>query len=359
MNDKTNISGELRAAIAVAKQRVEVEPYYMLAMNKGLKGHGSGYWSGTLIGLAIGVGVGALLAVALPVTIPVAAIIGIGGVTGAGLGGVVGSRVGISAFTVAGVMEEKERREKAAELEQEILKSPEKQREALAAYRDDPVVKKDDTLEDLFATHGKKEALAKMVKPKAWAITIIAGALIGAFFFGMPLAGMAGSALKETLAGSFLASLGVETALGAAGAGAVVGAGLGASFGFYMPGALTSLVRKIGGMLSGDMFDSLTHAKGLDKAPELAESAEVASPNLAKLGLAGNLQEAAKNGCPGKNDCPTKNGGGKNGCAGKNGCPSKQRDSAQEQHPARTIRTAMDMQSERLTQATSPNSQLS
>ena len=176
---------ELRAAIDVAKQRVKVDTYYTIAMNKGLKGHAQGYWAGTAMGMMTGGLGGSLLSLALflmPVASLPAAVVGLIGwplILGiAGLGAVVGGTViggdlGRAAGTSAGVMAEKERREKADALEKEILASPEKQREAIAAYRMDPVVEKDTTAGEIFATtRNKGKALNKLIDLPTMALTV-------------------------------------------------------------------------------------------------------------------------------------------------------------------------------------------
>lgn len=252
------ISDDLRKAIEVAKQRVQVDPYYPAAMNKGLKGHAKGYWAGTIMGLTTGFLVGGLLTLAFPAT-GFLTMIGTAGAAGAGLGGIIGSRVGISAGTVAGVMGEKERREKGKELEAEILASPEKQREVLQEYYKNPVVQKDDTVEELFATHDRKSAWDKMVNKKALALTVIIGASIGALIFGLPFDPAGSSWITN--------GLHVTSKWGAAAAGAIIGGSSGITFGVYFPGILATLSEKTGDILSGKMFNDLTVARA--SAPEV------------------------------------------------------------------------------------------
>ena len=152
-----DMTPELRAAIDVAKQRVKVEPYFTYGMNKGLKGHAQGVWAGTMLGGFTGAVAGSLLTMAFTVAgvpLPVPAlglILGLAGI-GTATGGTVGSRIGASTGAISGVVGEFERRQKAEKLETEILHSPEKQAEVIAAYRQNPVVEKDNTLEETFAT---------------------------------------------------------------------------------------------------------------------------------------------------------------------------------------------------------------
>ena len=243
---------ELRAAINVAKQRVKVDTYYTIAMNKGLKGHAQGYWAGTAMGIMTGGLGGSLLSLALflmPVASLPAAVVGLIGwplILGiAGLGAVVGGTViggdlGRAAGTSAGVMAEKERREKADALEKEILASPEKQREAIAAYRKDPVVEKDTTVGEIFATTREKDkAWNKLIDLPTMALTVALCAGVGALMFSGAFALAGGTG---TLAVG-LGALGVNSYAMAAVVGTALGATSGVTFGITYPSIFASLTK--------------------------------------------------------------------------------------------------------------------
>lgn len=284
MPEKPQISEELSQALEVAKQRIDVASYYEAAMNKGLKGHAMGYWSGTIMGLTTGSLIGLALTIAFP-AVSALTLLGISAAAGAGLGGIVGSRVGISAATVAGVMGEKERREKAKELEAEVLASPQKQQEVLAAYRADPVVKKDDTIQEIFATHDTASAWKKIINPKALALTVIAGAVVGIVLIGLPF--------EPASASGLLSTLGVTSKWGAAGVGALIGGGVGTTFGIYFPGVLASLAQTVGDILSGKMFDVITNGKTVE-APKMPVFSHKLQPQTSSR-LAINIQPDINN----------------------------------------------------------------
>lgn len=143
MND-TN--PELRAAIDIAKQRVKVDSYFTTGMNQAIKGRAQGYWAGTMLGILSG----ALIAGMILAVAPIAGIVitnistlflGIVSV-GAVAGGMAGAQAGADTGVAAGIVGEFERRIKADHLEAEILTSPAKQAEVIAAYRANPVVEK-------------------------------------------------------------------------------------------------------------------------------------------------------------------------------------------------------------------------
>lgn len=278
IKNDAHISDELRAAIAVAKERVEVAPYYQLALNRGLKGHASGFWSGTLMGLVTGAGIGTLLSVALPATLigalaglPIIAIVASVGATA---GGLTGSRIGITAVTVAGVMQEKERRDKAEALEKEIVSSPEKQREVLAAYRDNPRVEKDDNVEEILSTSkGGWDALFKIFRLKSYAVAVPVCVVMGA----MMAAGIAAPLVATGGSMVFLGALTVTSVAEAALVGGLLGAGMGVAFGTYYPPIFATLQRVSAESLSGKMFDRM-----FGKAPEMMLSPTKSSASAPK-----------------------------------------------------------------------------
>ncbi|MBX9726142.1 MAG: hypothetical protein K2X09_02650 [Rickettsiales bacterium] len=127
---------ELRAAIDVAKQRVKVDTYFPKAMKSGLQGNAQGFWSGTVLGSLTGALGGGLISLGLMAASVGSSLIGwplILGVAGIGatMGGATGANIGAGSGAIAGVAAERERRDKAEQLEQEILRSPEKQRKAI------------------------------------------------------------------------------------------------------------------------------------------------------------------------------------------------------------------------------------
>jgi hypothetical protein len=226
-----NISPELRAAIDTAKARINVDSYYDKAMNHSLKGNAQGFWGGTVLGMATGAIGGGLVWAALAAASITGGIVGwplVLGLAGIGgtMGGATGARLGGDAGSMAGVMAEKERRERADKLEQEILASPQKQAEAIAAYRVDPVVEKSDTVYEAFATSKKSGGgWGKLINWKTMAITVavcVAASLVlfgGAFALGGGLAtGTAvsglGGALGLTSANLFPIAAGTGAAMG-------------------------------------------------------------------------------------------------------------------------------------------------
>lgn len=244
MVEPRSVDPLLAAAIETEKQRIEVDPYFTTAMNKGLKGHAMGYWSGTLMGLITGAVCGGIAALCgftfgLPALAMVGATAGLGGMTG----GVVGSRVGSSAGVVSGALAEKERREKAQQLEQEILKSPEKQREVIEKYKANPVVEKDNTVAENFATKPASKALESLIDLKTMPLTMLLCAGAGMLMFAGMFA-VSGGAIG-------IAGLAVNSMAAAVGLGAAVGAGVGISFGINYPMIFTSLTKGAGDLLSG------------------------------------------------------------------------------------------------------------
>jgi hypothetical protein len=241
---------ELRAAIDVAKQRIKVDTYYPRAMNASLKGNAQGYWAGTALGFATGGLAGALIAggVALftiPVTIPLYAIVlGLAGVGGT-MGGMTGARIGAGAGSTAASTAELERRLRADTLEQEILKSPEKQRAAIAAYRKDPVVERTDTVCETYATtRGKGNAFKKIVDWKTMLVTVAVCTLASMALFG-------GAFLLG--AGAGLGALGMTSIGSALAIGAGAGAAMGVAFGVAYPPIFASLTKHTADLLSGKM----------------------------------------------------------------------------------------------------------
>ena len=262
---------ELRAAIDAAKARINVDSYYDKAMNHSLKGNAQGFWGGTALGLATGAIGGGLVSLGLLAASVVSPLVGwplVLGLAGIGgtMGGATGARLGGDAGTVAGVIAEKERRERADKLEQEILTSPQKQQEAIEAYRANPVVEKSDTVGEAFAT--SKEAgggWSKLINWKTMAITVAvcaAASLIlfgGAFVLGGGLAsGTALSGLGGAL-GLTSANL-LPIALGS-------GAAMGVGFGINYPMLFSALGHRTGDLLSGKVVrgEAPAHIKTADE----------------------------------------------------------------------------------------------
>lgn len=275
--DRTGITDELRAAIHAEGERIDVAPYYAMAMNKGLKGHAMGFWSGTFMGLVTGslagtilhLTAGAALAASGLAGAPI--ILGIAGI-GATIGGVVGSRVGSTAGAVSGVMMEFERRMLAEKLEADILASPEKQREVLAHYHQRPVAQKDDTVSEIFNTSPSKSA--------AWKQMILPGTML----LTTLLCGAAGAVMA---AGAFLLSGGTGIGLGALGvasldvaalAGAGLGAASGISFGIYYPAIFAELAGRTGTLLSGETATTLFAPSQAIPAPAFSMIIHQATP---------------------------------------------------------------------------------
>ena len=267
-----DISPELRAAIEVAKQRIEVDSYFPYAMNKGLKGNAQGVWAGTVLGGFTGALAGGLISagfilagIAAPyVGLPmILAFTGLGTV----MGSTIGSRIGSSAGSVAGVMAERERRDRGIKLEQEILASPEKQREVIAAYHKDPVVEKDNTIGELAATHrDPQKALLKFVDPRTFTISLGLCTLAGMLIFSGAYAVGLGAGIPWLAATTLPAVLMI---------GGGVGAAFGAAFGVSYPMIFASLTKGVGDLLGNKLVNgtsTFARIKGHDEL--IAESIE-------------------------------------------------------------------------------------
>ncbi len=271
------ITPELRAAIDVAKQRITVDDYYTKAVASGLSGHAKGYLGGVALGMFTGalgavccIGALMLANIALPIAAGALMLGAIG--VGASIGGVVGSRVGSSAGTVAAAFAERERRDKAEKLEQEILQSPEKQNEVIAAYERDPIVKKGDTVAELYATHTRSEATKKLLDVKtmlfAGLICAVAGALVCAGAYTIAVGGFAAAAEGISLGWGALSAASVFEA-------GVIGAGLGAAsgitFGIGYPAILGTLAHRSADLLSGKMVRGKSGFGHLKNIPEVEQ----------------------------------------------------------------------------------------
>ncbi len=271
---------ELRAAIDVAKQRVTVDSYYTKIVTKGLFGHAKGYIGGTFLGIATGAlaavtcaGVMALAGLQLPILFSTL-LLGAMSV-GAGAGGMVGSRVGASAGAVAAGLEERERRDKGEKLEQEILSSPEKQREAIEAYRKNPVVEKSGTIQEMYAT--TQHPNAKMFDVKTMVVAGILSAGVGA-------AVCAGAFLM--MGGIGWGLLAAKTLAEAAFMGAGLGLASGASFGIAYPAIMGTLTQKASDMLRGNMVrgkSDFTPAKTIAEQQQEAVQNRIASESMPQM----------------------------------------------------------------------------
>lgn len=260
------VSPELRAALDVAKDRIKPDSYYPRAMNGGLKGHAQGFISGSIMGGATGAITGGLCSLALMLAgsgltvVGWPLILGVASV-GIGMGGFTGSRIGASAGAAASVAGERERRDKGEALEQAVLQSPEKQRAVIQAYRDNPVVEKDENLQQTFATAKTRgDAWRKLIDGKTLIFTIGVAALIGAVVCagafalapGALVAAGAASKIAGTAAGISLGwgSLTATTMGGAALIGAGLGSGVGVAFGITYPMIFTTLTQTVSQVLS-------------------------------------------------------------------------------------------------------------
>jgi hypothetical protein len=271
---------ELKAAIDVAKELVTVDSYYNKTVTKGLFGHAKGYVGGSLLGMFTGAlaaltcaGTAALAGITLPIGLGVLIL---GSVSvGAGAGGMVGSRVGASAGAISAGLEERERRDKGEKLEQEILSSPEKQREAIEAYRKNPVVEKRGTIEELTATH--KGGIAKLFDVKTM---IFAGALCAA----VEAVVCAGAFLM--MGGIGWGALVAADAMEAAVIGAGLGAASGASFGMAYPVIFGTLTQKASDMLRGNMVrgkSEFAHVKTIAEIQQEAVQNRIASESIPQM----------------------------------------------------------------------------
>ncbi len=284
-----NSSPELRAAIDVAKSRIKVDSYYTRAMISSTRGRTQGLISGTILGffggMLVGGGVSVLLAmVAGPMALPVAMtnligfplVLGIGGL-GAAMGGTGGMIIGAPAGAIAGTMAEKERRESAEKLEKEILASPEKQAEAIAAYRKDPVIERADTIREVAATTPSRGKFWSKVID--WRTVLFAMAICT--LSGMALC--AGPHMLGIPIGYGLVANSLPTALFVGGA---LGAATGALFGINVPLLYTSLTEKAADMLSGRMVRGKTQYAPVKT---VAQSQEEAIRNRAMSEPSGNV----------------------------------------------------------------------
>ncbi len=267
---------ELRAAIDTAKQRVKVDSYFTTGMNKGLKGRAQGYWGGTLLGILTGAMVGSAVVAALAmanVAIPAAIgvygiIIGFSGL-GAVIGGGAGADIGAATGATAGVIAEFERRQKADKLEAEILKSPEKQAEVIAAYRANPVIEKDNTLQETFATSASTgKAFGKLFDLKT---TVVAMGICAAVGVLMVTGGF-------LLAGSTAIGFGVLQATtlgGAAAMDAAIGAVTGITFGINYPMIFASATQWTADLLSQKMVRGKSNFEHVKTVPEVQREAQM------------------------------------------------------------------------------------
>ena len=277
---------ELRAALDVAKQRISVDGYYTKTVTKGLFGHAKGYVGGAMLGFATGglaaltcAGAMLLAHIALPVSLG-ALILGGAGI-GVATGGTVGSRVGASAGAVSAGLEERERRDKAEKLEQEVLASPEKQREVIEAYRKNPVVEKSATINELYATHSRSAAMKKMFDVKTILFAGLVCAAVGAAVCagGFLLASVVTGQTFSLGWGALVASCPWDAAV----IGAGLGAASGASFGIAYPAIFGTLTQKASDMLTGKMIrgkSDFSRAKTIAEIQHEAVANRAASETL-------------------------------------------------------------------------------
>ena len=265
---------ELRAAINTAKARIAVDSYFTTGMNKAIKGRAQGYWAGTMLGIFSGALAGAFVAAAISLAFPAiifsgaAVILGFSGI-GAVAGGAAGAQVGADTGVVAGIVGEFERRQKADQLEAEILKSPEKQAEVIAAYRANPVVEKDNTLQETFATSGStSRAFGKLFD---WKTTVVAMGICAAAGVLMLTGGF-------MLAGSTsigFGSIAVHSLGGAALMGAAIGAATGVTFGINYPMVFASGTQWTADLLSGKMVRGQSNFEHVKTVPEVKREAQL------------------------------------------------------------------------------------
>ena len=303
---------ELRAATDAAKQRIEVESYFPRSMNAGLKGNAQGFWAGTALGAATGALGGGLVSGALllagfsavATTGPGAFIgwpllLGLAGIGGT-MGGATGARIGAGAGSIAGVAAERERRDKGQKLEQEILSSPEKQREVIEAYRKNPVVEKNDTAKEILSTtrHGAfKKFLDWPTFFTAIAICTVASMALfgGAFVLG-------GSGLLASGAvPSALGAIGMTTMPAALAIGAGTGAAMGTAFGIAYPPIFAGLTKTVADLLSGKFVRGKSNFPATKTIHEMEQEAAqnrilsdgvVTQPNFSALKISDPLMVA-------------------------------------------------------------------
>lgn len=286
---------ELRAAIDTAKQRVKVDSYYTKAMNSALRGNAQGYWSGTLLGAVTGAAAGGLITLAMvvgTVAFPpgIGALAIIGGLAGIGgtMGAATGTRLGGGAAAVAGVAAERERRDKAEQLEQKILNSPALQQEVIEAYRANPVVEKSDTLCETFATSDTPgKAWGKLVNWKSMALIVGLCVLGSVGLFAASYAiggGIAAGGLVGSVA-SGLGAIGMTSWPSTLAIGAGAGGAMGLAFSVNYPMIFGSLTGKTADLLSGKMLSGKSdspHVKTVDELYAEAAQNRAASEAQAK-----------------------------------------------------------------------------
>ena len=272
-----DLSPELRAALDVAKERIKVDSYFSKAHKASVQGRTQGLWAGTTLGLLSGGMIGGVLSmglllahVATPVLVGLIGwplVLGVAGI-GAAMGGASGMLIGAPAGAGSGIMAEKERRERAEKLEQEVLASPDKQREVIEAYRKDPVVEKDTTVRETLATYKDKgKAWGKIIDLKTMGMTASICALFsaticaGAFLLGGGVPVVIGYGLTA------------HTWIGAALIGSALGAGTGSLFGFNFPILFSSLCEKAGDLLGGKMVRGKTGYPAVQTAVEQQQEA--------------------------------------------------------------------------------------
>lgn len=274
----TDIAPELRAAIDVAKQRVKVDSYHTLAVYRTFKGHAQGLWAGIALGTITGAFVGVCITGALALMSVSNPFIGIPLILGcAGLGGVTGGTVGSDAVRtaggIAGVMAEKERREKADKLEEEILRSPEKQREVVEAYRADPVVETEKTIGETLASHrDDRKAWGKIFDLKNMLLTVTLCVAASVIMFGGAYL-LGGGALTGLLDVSLFGSFAVPSFASALGVGAAVGTAMGIAFGISFPMIFTSFSKGTADILGAQLVNGKSAHEPIRTVEELEEQA--------------------------------------------------------------------------------------
>ena len=290
MND-TN--PELRAAIDTAKQRVNVDSYFTTGMNKSIKGRAQGFWAGTMLGIASGSLAGLFVTAVLTFAFPavafsgVAVVLGFAGI-GAVAGGAAGAEAGAGTGVVAGIVGEFERRQKAEKLETEILKSPEKQAEAIAAYRANPVVEKDDTLQETFATSASRsQAFGKLfdMKTTLVAMALCAGAGVLMVTGGFLLAGVGAGGVPVGIA---FGALKIASVAQAVGVGAAIGAATGVTFGINYPMIFASATQWTADLLSQKMVrgqSNFGHVKTVSEVQQEASANRAVSEQSSPMKL--------------------------------------------------------------------------
>jgi len=304
----------LNSYIKAEQAKIKVAPYEEKVVNNAFKYRTYGYWSGTAMGLGWGAIVGVGVALAFPVFLSttlvmstlqtVAMFSAIGALAGQASGMMIGAAAGAS----AGAARERERRDRALELEKDIRKNPpgaEAMQNRIAEHATEQARLARDgktevnTVEDIYKQSGGNilETMKRMVSPRMLLISAVLGAVVGA------LLGLGGQTIVPALLlGKTAATMAEISPATAAAVGALFGAIAGPSFGFTFPHIFTSLSQYTRSLFNGQAFEkSVPPQPAMQPATEYAPGPDTAKSYASAMPSRASFQELIERDAAAKN----------------------------------------------------------